>query len=295
MIVVVTGGTGYVGSHVAAHCAGRGWEVHLLTRPSGVIPTFLEGQVTRHDIDNSFESIRDVLKSVSPQCVLHLASAPTGNHDLVRVEQLMDANIRFPVRLLEAMRETGVRCFVNTGTFWQHYKGDAAYWPVDFYAATKQAFADLLHHYTDLHGISAITLKLYDNYGPTDPRRKIVTALVDAALAGRILELSAGDQILDLTHVEDLATAFASAAEMASRAEPGSNESYFISGERISLKNLVAAIASQSPNGLDARMGARPYRVREVMTPVAPGTQMLPGWERRHDLHTMIDGLLKDR
>lgn len=291
MIVVITGGTGYVGRYVAAHCVNRGWQVHLLSRFGSALPAMLEGRVVRHDSDGSFAALKDVLAAVLPDCVLHLASARTGAHSPELVEQLIEGNIQFPTRLLEAMRETGVRNFVNTGTFWQHYAG-SDYWPVDFYAASKQAFEDLLRHYTDLHGIAAVTLKLYDNYGPVDPRRKIVTGLVEAALEGRTLEMSAGAQVLDLTHVEDLAAAFALAVEQVRDAESGSNQSYFISGERISLKDLVATIAAKSPKGLDAQLGARPYRVREIMDPIAPTDRTLPGWQRQHSLSATIDALL---
>jgi nucleoside-diphosphate-sugar epimerase len=291
MRVLITGGTGYVGRYAADRCVARGWQVHLLTRPGSSLPALLEGRVTRHDTDGAYAALCAVLDAVRPDCVLHLASAPTGAHSPELVEQLIDANIRFPTRLLEAMLTTNVRYFVNTGTFWQHYAG-SAYWPVDFYAAAKQAFEDLLRHYTDLHGVAAITLKLYDNYGLDDPRRKIVTGLVDAARAGRSLDMSAGEQILDLTHVEDLGTAFAIAAERVRAATEGSNETFFVSGERMPLKALAALIAASSQTGLDVKLGARAYRVREIMEPITG--EPLPGWQRKHGVEATIRQMLQE-
>lgn len=276
MIVVVTGGTGYVGRHVAARCVARGWQVHLLTRPDSVVPEILTGKVTRHDIAADASALGDVIARVAPDCALHLASAPVRPHSAESAEQLVEANIRFPVLLLEAMRANGVRRIVNTGTFWQHYQ-QSTYWPTDFYAATKQAFSDLLCHYTDQHDIAAVTLKLYDTYGPDDPRRRIVTGLVDAALSGTSLDMSAGEQILDLTHVEDVAEAFALAADHVCTLPGGSNETFFVSGERMPLRALVAMINDKSDRRLDARLGARPYRVREIMDPIA-ASAIVPGW-----------------
>lgn len=290
MIVVLTGGTGYVGRHVAARCADIGWQVHLLTRPTSRIPEMLAGRVRRHDCDGSVGALATILTAVEPDCVIHLASASTGSHDAELVEQLVDANIRFPVRLLEAMRETGVTGIVNTGTFWQHYAQER-YRPVDFYAATKQAFEDLLQHYTDMYSFRAITLKLYDNYGPSDPRRKIVTGLVDAARSGKTLEMSAGEQVLDLTHIDDLADAFTTAVDLLSEAAAGENRCFFVSGERLTLKALVEMIAARSPTPLDAKMGARPYRAREVMDPISVGSSGLPGWQPRRGLAATIDAL----
>ncbi len=291
MIVVLTGGTGYVGRYVAARCLANGWRVHLLTRSASKIPVMIEGLVVRHDTDGSIAALTRVLGQVRPDCVLHLASGSALAHGAEQVDQLIDANIRFPTRLLEAMRAAGVNRFVNTGTFWQHYAG-STYWPVDFYAATKQAFEDLLRHYTDGHGFAAITLKLYDNYGPDDPRRKIVTGLVEAARLGKTIEMSAGEQILDLTHVEDLAAAFAIAAELACTASASSDRCFFVSGERVRLKELVGMIVERN-RGLRAHLGARAYRDREIMDPIFPG-ESLPGWQRAHSLAVTIDDMLSD-
>lgn len=290
MIVVLTGATGYVGRHVAEACLARGWQVHLLTRPGSVVPKSLDARVVRHDIDMSVEALQDVLAGIGPDCVLHLASAPAGPHTTSSVERLLEANIRFPVLLLEAMRETGVRSLVNTGTYWQHYN-ESAYWPTDFYAATKQAFEDLLRHYTDQHGFAAVTLKLYDTYGLNDPRRKIVTGLVEAAISGATLEMSAGEQVLDLTHVEDVGTAFALAAERSCRLADGRNETFFISGERLALRELVAMVEQKSGGQLKVCLGARPYREREVMKPITGDGKAL-GWVPTHSVSDTIDAML---
>ena len=291
MIVLLTGGTGYIGRHVAQSCLMAGWEVHLLTRDTSVMPTLIDGRVTRHDHDDTFERLCAILECVRPDCVMHLASAPVMAHDPGQVQRLLDGNVIFPTLLVEAMRVTGVRNLVNTGTFWQHYR-QSDYWPVDFYAATKQAFEDLLRHYSDIQGISVITLKLFDSYGPKDPRRKILNILIEAASSGAALELSAGEQILDLTHVDDIGKAFVHAAELLGEAATGTNLSYYVSGERMPLKALVNIIRDKSPTGLDVILGARSYREREIMEPVEPGQHALPRWHPRQRVADMIDMML---
>lgn len=291
MIVVVTGGTGYVGRYVAAHCLSKGWQVHLLTRPGSVIPEVLNGQVFKHEIGDSVATLTRVLTETGAQCLLHLASAPPGAHTPESAARLLESNIRFPTLLLEAMRASSLRCIVNTGTFWQHYNG-SRYWPTDFYAATKQAFEDLLSYYTDQHEIRAVTLKLYDTYGADDPRGRIVTGLVEATKSGVTLDLSAGEQVLDLTHVEDIGAAFATAAERVCGLPARSNETFFISGERLSLRQLVAMIDGKSGGRLNVRLGARPYRNREIMQPIVPGNRTLPGWAPDRAVASTVDAML---
>lgn len=292
MIALLTGGTGYIGRYVALACLAAGWEVHLLTRKTSVIHPSIDGHVTRHDHDGGFDGLRAILESVSPHCVLHLASAPVKAHDPAQVESLLLGNVTFPTLLIEAMRVTGVRNLVNTGTFWQHYR-QSSYWPVDFYAATKQAFEDILRHYTDMHGMSVVTLKLFDSYGPDDHRRKILNILLDAARQETELALSPGDQVLDLTHVEDIGQAFVEAADILDTAEAGTNQAYYVSGERMPLKSLVGLIRDRSRTGLRVELGARPYREREIMDPIEPGVDLLPNWKPRRRVSDMIDLLMK--
>lgn len=289
--ILLTGGTGYIGRYVAEACLDCGWEVHLLTRPGSIFPPALDGRVGRHDHQPTFESLDAVLRAVRPECVAHLASAPAGARDPEQVRQTIETNVTLPTLLLEAMAVNGIGRFVNTGTFWQHYRGEA-FCPVDFYAATKQAFQDVVRHYTVNRGLAAITLKLFDTYGPDDPRRKIVTLLVDAARKGGDLGMSGGEQILDLTHVADVGRAFAHAIALAMAAPGGHEASYFVSGERMSLKKLARVVTAAAGQHFAPRFGALPYREREIMVPIDPGADLLPGWASEHRVGDMIATLL---
>jgi nucleoside-diphosphate-sugar epimerase len=292
--VLLTGGTGYVGRYVADACVSTGWDVHLLTRPSSVVPASLLGRVTRHDHDASFDSLYAVLQHCAPDCVVHLASAPTAISSPGQAKQIIDVNVALPTLLLEAMLQTGVHRFVNTGTFWQHYESET-FRPVDLYAASKQAFQDVLLHYTGNRALAALTLKLFDNYGPDDPRRKIVTLLIDAAGRGDELALSGGDQVLDLTHVKDVARAYVQAISLVMAVPQGTNASYFVSGERMSLKELSAIISKVSGSGALPRFGMRPYREREIMVPIDPGKDRLPGWAAVRSVEEAVSDLLIPR
>ena len=291
--ILVTGGTGYIGRHVAEACLATGWEVHLLTRPASIMPPALDGRVGRHDHQPTFESLDAVLRAVQPVCVAHLASAPAGARDPHEVRQTIETNVTLPTLLLEAMVANGIGRFVNTGTFWQHYRGET-FCPVDLYAATKQAFQDVLRHYAVNREFAAITLKLFDTYGPDDPRRKIVTLLVDAARKGSDLGMSGGEQILDLTHTADVGRAFAHAIALAMEAREGRYSSYFVSGERMSLTALARIVTAAAGQHFAPRFGALPYREREIMLPIDPGADRLPGWAPEHRVADTIAGLLAD-
>lgn len=275
----VTGATGFIGGALARNLLVRGWEVHGLLREGSQVERLgdLQGRMAAHSHDGSTESLVRILTEVKPDVVFHLASLFISDHRPQDVRGLIASNILFATQLAEAMVRCGSMRLVNTGTSWQHFD-QASYRPVNLYAATKQAFEDILAYYHDACGLSAITLKLYDTYGPDDRRPKLVNLLLDAARSGQPLALSPGDQTLDLVHVDDVVSAFRLAGERLMERQDALSESYFVSGSRLTVQELVKELQEATSQNVHATWGGRPYRAREVMMPLDPDGGKLPGW-----------------
>jgi len=275
---LITGVTGFIGGKLALRLIEEGWAVHAVVRPTSAESRLPVG-VVPHPHDGSVAGLTAIVRAAKPDVVFHLASLYLADHRPDQVDALVQSNILFPAQLVEAMLANDVRRLLNTGTGWQHYRA-IGYDPVNLYAATKQACADLLRFYQDAHGLSVVTLKIFDTYGTSDTRRKLVQLLVDAALSGDTLGMSAGDQIIDLTHVDDVVGAFVIAANRLLASDVALDEEFFVSGERLRLRELVAQVGTILDRPVDAEFGARPYRAREVMRPVEPPAT-LPGWQPR--------------
>jgi len=190
---------------------------------------------------------------------------------------LIRSNVLFGNQLLEAMKVSGVRFLINTGTSWQHYNNED-YNPVCLYAATKQAFEAILEYYVQACDIKAITLKLFDTYGPNDPRQKLFHLLNKAAMSGEPLDMSAGEQLIDLVHVDDVVDAYMIAAQRLLDGKVSVHEDYAVSsGCSLPLKELVALYSDATGWNVNVNWGARPYRFREVMRPWDKG-RAIDGW-----------------
>lgn len=285
---LVTGVTGFIGGRLAERLSREGWSVHALARPSSSLPASPEIHFHRHE--GTVEGLTEILRKAAPDVVFHLASLYLTDHKPGDVDDLIISNILFPAQLAEAMTATGVLRMVNTGTAWQHF-GTEAYRPVNLYAATKQAWADLLLYYHDARDVSVVTLKLFDTFGPADKRRKLVQLLVDAAMSGERLDMSPGEQVIDLTHVDDVVSAFLIAAERLLAAGQPLNEAFLVSGERLSIKGLVGEISCALGRPIHVNFGARPYRSREVMLPVSASGHEPPNWLPRHTLRDSVASL----
>lgn len=277
---LLTGATGFVGSHLCRHLLAQQWRVTVLVRPGSDTGDLqaLSPDVAIAVYDENADDLAAIMAKASPDIVFHLASLFLAEHSAEQVGPLIDSNVRFGARLLEAMSAAQVRCLINTGTFWQHYHGDA-YRPVNLYAATKQAFEAILAYYTDMRGITALTLKLSDTYGPQDKRNKLISLLQKMAREGGELKMSPGEQQIDIVHIDDAARAFIMAAERCLRLPAGTQESYAVSsGQPLALRDLVGVFEDAAATRLDIEWGARPYREREVMHTWQGGTPV-PGWQ----------------
>lgn len=273
---LVSGSTGFVGSRLVNHLAAQGWAVARLLRADLEDPAPLSDPGVRdHSWDGSTAGACEAVAAARPDVVFHLASLFIAEHVAQDVEPLIAANVLAGVQIAEAALRCGCRSLVNTGTSWQ-YGGAGGYEPVCLYAATKQAFEDLLAYYVAAERFHVVTLRLYDTYGRSDPRPKLFAALQRCAASGVTLALSPGDQLLDLVHVDDVVRAFALAGERALGGDAALESFDVSSGRHVSLREVVALYTEAVGRPVPVAWGGRDYRRREVMVP--PPGRGLPGF-----------------
>lgn len=290
---LITGATGYIGAKLCQRLMAAGWQVDVLVRKTGrPLTEELARKVGLHTYDGSAKSALDAVAVAKPNVVFHLASLFIAEHQSDQITDLINSNLLFGTHLAEACARNGVKRFINTGTSWQHYRSDG-YDPVCLYAATKQAFEDILDFYADAFDMHVITLKLFDTYGPDDPRPKLVNLLVKTMKSGESLGMSPGNQVLDLVHIDDVTRAFeVCAQQLLDSASCHHHARYSVSsGAPLSVRQLVAVLEQVSGKAINVSFGARPYRGREVMFPWQGG-QQLPGWQATTDTRAGLASML---
>jgi nucleoside-diphosphate-sugar epimerase len=290
----VTGATGFVGSHLARRLVQEGWNVHIIIRAGSVVPTGAEfSHMTTHIHDGSTASMISCVALARPDVVFHLSSMFLSQHKSQDIEALIQSNLLFGTQMLEAMEAIGVKHIINTGTSWQHYNNED-YNPTCLYAATKQAFEAILEYYVQACGFKAITLKLFDTYGPDDLRPKLFNLLNKAATTIKELDMSAGEQLIDIVHIEDVVDAYLIAALRLCQAKVLHHEIYAVSsGYPLPLKELVLLYSEATKKEVKVNWGARPYRVRELMTTWENG-KSIENWKPKLDLRGWLMKMVKE-
>jgi nucleoside-diphosphate-sugar epimerase len=292
---LITGATGFVGSRLAQRLVSKGWDVHVIVRPTSKLEQLenIKSRLKIYEHDGSTEQLENIVSAANLDIVFHLASLLLAQHQSKDVVPLIQSNVQFGTQLVEAMVQNGVYQLVNTGTSWQHYENQD-YSPVCLYAATKQAFEMLLRFYLEITPLKVVTLKLFDTYGPNDPRPKLFRLLKTVAERQEPLAMSPGEQLIDLVYIDDVIDAYLIAAERLQTGLTCNHERYAVSlGRPVSLKELVNTYEQVTGKKLPIRWGGRPYRPREVMVPWNTG-EKLPGWESRIALLEGIKRVIAD-
>jgi nucleoside-diphosphate-sugar epimerase len=287
MKVLVTGATGFLGSHLVPELLAQGHRVGYVARAGSVLLPERDGCRVWTVGDNG-EGIGEALAACRPDVVVHLAALYICEHDPDDIGPLIRTNVEFGAHLLDAMTASGCQALVYAGSAWQHYR-DRNYCPVNLYAATKQAFSAIAEYYVDAAGLRLLELHLYDSYGAGDARPKLLNRLRDAAEAGADFSMSEGTQSMHLVHVDDLSRGLAMACEQVSTFNPGERRLYRLPSEKaVTLRELVDTLSAVDPlRPVKACWGLRPFRQREVFRPWE-GAPILPGWQPRR---TLTEGL----
>lgn len=290
MKILITGATGFIGCHLVKQLLKVNHTLFCTLLKDEINPFGEESVKSIVFPDHNMDENIDFLKGNNIEGIIHLASfVQSGEHKSSDVEALIDTNIKFSTTLLELATQAQVKWFINTGTYWQHYN-DAEYAPVNLYAATKQAFMDIAKYYWESNRIRFNTITLFDTYGPNDTRPKIFNLWERIAKTGEMLEMSPGEQLIDISYIDDIVNAFILLAIHLHNNKPeiANGAIYYVKADkRYTLKELAVIFEEVTGYKLNINWGGRAYKQREVMEP-RTNCEIVPGWKPKI---TIEDGI----
>lgn len=288
MKILVTGATGFIGQNLVTLLLKKDIEIFCLVRENSDCSTIhKEAKIITYD--KEINSLLEVFEKEKFDGVIHLASLFLSEHKTNDISNLISSNIEFGTVILEACKKSEVKWFINTGTFWQNYE-NKDYNPVNLYAATKEAFENIAKYYTQTSNLIFTTIRLNDTFGPNDTRNKVFNLWAKIAKSGETLEMSAGEQIIDISHIEDVVLAYEILiSHLSSKEALSFKDKVFAvkSQTRASLKELSKIFEKATNSKLNIIWGGREYREREVMQPWESG-ELVPSWSPKYTLEEAI-------
>lgn len=218
MKVMVTGGAGFIGSHIVNRLIALGHDVVILDNLSTGKKAFIHPEASFYQMDIRDRRLGEIVKVERPDTVIHQAAqseVPTSVKD-----PLFDAetNILGTLRLLEACRQSGVQKIVYASSAAVY--GEPAYLPIDEehpveplsnYGISKYTPESYLKMYNQLYGLDYTILRYANVYGiRQEPRGEggVIAIFLDRLLRGEALTIFGdGKQTRDFVYVGDIADA----------------------------------------------------------------------------------------
>jgi len=293
MRALVTGGAGFIGSHLVDALVARGEEVHVLDNLATGSRANLASAAELHDLDIRDDALEQVVERVRPEVVFHLAAQADVGTSVERPLFDADVNVMGTVRVLEAARAIDARVVFTSsggaiyGECERPAREDDEPEPLSPYAASKLAGEAYLATWNRLHGTGHVTCRLGNVYGPRQlPTLEggVIAIFLDRLRDGRETEIFGdGSQTRDFVYVGDVVGALLAAA--ASPASGIFNVGSGIATTVLELHRLCAEAAGveQEPRFVDARPGDLQH---SVIDPSRAASEL--GW---HAEMTLARGL----
>ena len=281
--VLVTGATGFIGSHVVAPLAARGFEVHAIARkaPPEPGPPVIWHRGDLLDAVTTDAVVRDLRASH----LLHLAWC-TEHGAYWRSPANLDW-IAATLRLVRSFRSAGGTRVVVAGTCAEYEWGDSCcdeqtpLNPATLYGAAKDATRRVLGAYAAGEELSFAWGRIFFVYGPREQPERVMPLVARAAVTGEPVACSSGRQIRDFLYVEDVGSAFAALVDSC---VGGSLD--IGSGQGVPLRDILLELERLAGSEGVVRLGEAPDRDGEPTSIVADARRLRGevGWEPQVEL-----------
>ena len=284
--ILVTGGTGFLGSYIVAELLARGDRVAVLKRAASPLGR-LEASAQRLHFYATDET--GVERAFSEQggfdAVVHAATCYGRLQEAAT--EVFSANLAFPLRVLEAAVRFGTSAFLNLDTALPRRQ--------DAYVLSKKQFAERGQEVAGRTGIRFVNIELQHMYGPGDDESKFTTWVIRSCRRNEPeLRLTAAEQKRDFVYVEDVVSACRKLLQKAPE-DTRTFQRYPVgSGQAVRVREYVELAHRMTHSRTRLVFGAVPYREDEVMYCQADLTAMRTlGWRPRFSLQDGIQHILQ--
>ena len=205
--VLITGASGFIGSHLCRRLLELGAEVHGISRNRQAPGN---GPILWRQVDVSDSgAVRSLVRDVRPDIVFHLASHVMGSPALEHVLPTFHANLKSTVNLLTAVAETGCRRMVFTGSLAEPDVENGEKFPTAPYAAAKWASSGYARMFHALYGVPIVLARVFMVYGPDQKDiSKLVPYVTLSLLRGETPKVTSGARLVDWIYVRDVVEGF---------------------------------------------------------------------------------------
>lgn len=280
--ILITGATGYLGSELIRFWIGQGHQMIVLKRSTSSLKRIddLLGQYNSYNVDESHWE--NAFKDNQIDFVVHVAASYGRKGE--SLSEIVEANISFPIRLLDLAIQAGVKYFINTASSLPKEIND--------YSLSKAHFRDWLSHKKDKIHFVDMVLEYF--YGPGDDDWKFISMVVKKLKENvPSIDFTSGTQKRDFVYITDVVSAYDLVLNQIEELKKGANIPIG-SGTAYSLRSVVELTQELvGKTATNLNFGAIPDRMGEIPISQA-NTSILEslGWNLQFDLNSGIKKII---
>lgn len=266
--VLVSGGAGFIGSHVTRNLLSRGADVHVMDNLHSGKREHVPDAAGFSEVDLRSPGAADMVTDYNPDVVVHLAAIHYVPYCNENPMETFEVNVMGTRRLLQAARKTDVEKLVYTSSAAVYpprdkpHSEDDDVWPTDVYGRTKLVGEDLVKLYQSETGVDAVSLRVFNVYGPRETNPHVIPAIIEQLEGDNEIELGNLRPARDFVHVRDVASAVTTLLQEFS----GGYDVYNVgTGQERSIREVVEQVGEALGSEIEVKQD--PERVRESDRP----------------------------
>jgi len=252
--ILITGGTGYLGSNIINTLQLK-YDFIVVKRESSNL-AFIEKALNNILIYNFSELTDKIVQDLGIDAILHCATHyGRKNSDPA---DIIESNLMLPLKLISIVKRFNPSVkFINTDTILDKN--------INVYSLSKSQFKEWMRFFSS--DAACINIQLEHFYGPQDDKTKFVSFLIDSFIKEvPYLNLTAGEQNRYFTHIDDVVSAFDLVISNIDNFNVGFTDFQVSSDEPINLKIFIQTVQKLTGNNTTRlNFGAIPYRTGELM------------------------------
>jgi CDP-paratose synthetase len=256
--ILLTGATGYLGSCLAKALISKGHKLIILKRKNSSLLR-IKSIIQMVDFYNTENLDYSVPFNAHGKidAVIHTATC-YGRRGETPIE-VLEANIEFPLRLMDAAKVAGVRIFINTDTILDKY--------LNLYSLSKSQLLEWGKFFSINNKMFFVNMRLQHFYGPGDEDSKFTMYVMNSCLKNvPELKLTLGEQKRDFIYIDDVISAYLIILEKLEGFPDFFNEFHVGSGSAVSIREFVEKVHHLTQSQTHLAFGCVPYRKGEVMS-----------------------------
>lgn len=208
--ILITGGTGFIGRHLAENLSNLGYEVHVLARKLSDAPDFKNSKIFYHKCDlTDFIDLKNTIKLIKPAGIFHLATSTIMSGVTAPAEEVIRINFNGTVNLVQAIEDFDYKFFITTGSFLEYGLKDKPAAendlcnPLEIYSITKLASTLYLQAQAKTHRRPMLIFRLFTPFGPHIQKGRLIYEVIHKMMAGEPIKLTSPKVTRDFIFVQD--------------------------------------------------------------------------------------------